>query len=233
MKNLIACLAMLATIGCGGDDGGDGLPDGDNVGGVISSEDGPLAGATVSVVGGSASATTGADGTFSLQAPDGDVDFLVEASGYWGQIIRGTVLPDESISGVEIDLASDADVAEIATALSRTLDESKGIVALEFYSSDADLAGTSASVREDNVEVPSDPPFTFDGNDDPVESPTILGGTMEQELIFSNVAVGDYEIFGDVSGSVGCQAEFDTLTKPFPVRAKAISSMTLYCGSGE
>jgi hypothetical protein len=232
---VVVSLAFSLLAACGGDDGGgDNLPGDDNLGGTVVNDTGPIAGATVSVLGANPAveATTDADGKFSLLVPEGESDFLIEAAGHWGEVVRGNVDPGEKISGVEVELTTDAEVTEVATALSRTIAESNGIVVANFVSDGTDLASAKVDLLDNNAPVASDAPFSFDSNGDPTETPSILGGTAA-ELIFTNVAAGAYELFPDNSGSLGCATEYDTLATPLPVRAKTISSLTIFCAASQ
>lgn len=229
---LIVPLAL--AVACSGEADDNSLPGTDNLGGEITNANGPLAGASVSIIGGTGTAMTDADGSFSLTTTsEGEVDYLIEAPGHWGQIVRVWINPGDVVGGVEVELATDGEVAEVATKLSRTISESKGIFIGEFFSDGLDLAGFKVQLLDMNQPVATDPTFTFDANEEPVATDTILGGSDGPELVFTGVPPGAYEISGEVRNGVGCNVQSNTIERPFPIRAKTISAIVIGCGSAE
>jgi hypothetical protein len=79
-----------------------------------------IPGAIVGVFDTSISATTDSNGAFALQdVPSGDVFFTTTADGNWG-IVDYYEVPAETVGGVELGVVSDAKIAGIEEALSRT-----------------------------------------------------------------------------------------------------------------
>ena len=93
--------------------------------------DPPVAGATVSIVGTANTATSDAEGNFSIMAPTGTVMFLTTADRNWGSLFAENV-PAGGVTGLDVEVIPDALVGEVAAALEATVNESKGLVAVVF-----------------------------------------------------------------------------------------------------
>ncbi len=229
------CVFSLALIvGCGGGDDDDesefpDLTGDDNLGGFVEDDNGPVEGATVSIYGANPAITTTTNGAgyFALEAIDIDPYILIEAPGHWGKLERVSLHPPEAGRGNYVfDVPEDADVDEVAAALGRTQLDTNGIVIADFFSPDT-LDGATAT-----IDIVSDPSFAFDANGDPVESTSIIPGSEDTELIFSNAVVGDVDLMaGSTNPSLGCSGDFPFDDNRFPVLAKVISRLQIFCGS--
>ena len=225
----LASLSCCLAVACGTDGGELPLSGDENVGGVVVAEQGPVAGALVSVHGASppVEVVTNANGQFALEVPVGTPTLLVELDGYWRTLSRVHVQADEVVDDLEIEIVSDARVAEVASALGRSFDEANGVLLVEFYAAGAALGGEHAE-----LDVETDVPFTFDEAGAPVESDTLLDGDGEAELVFTNVPVGDLDliVFGDDT-ETGCAPEFDSaFDGRWPIAAGAITRARAFCG---
>jgi len=222
---------LALIVGCGADDDADSdFPDltgDDNIGGFVEDDNGPVAGATVSVYGTDPAVTTTTNGAgyFALEAIDIDPYILIEAPGYWGKLERVGLRPPEMGRGNYVfELATDADVDEVAAALGRTQLDTNGIVIADF-SGEEILDGASAT-----IDIVSDPSFTFDANGDPVESTSIIPGSEDAELIFSNAVVGDVNVVpGNTNPPLFCFRDFPFDDDRFPVLPKVISRLLVFC----
>ena len=229
------CVFSLALIvGCGGGDDNDesefpDLTGDDNIGGFVEDDNGPVEGATVSVYGANPAITTTTNGAghFALEAVDIDPYILIEAPGHWGTLERVSLDPAVGGRGNYVfDLAEDADVDEVAAALGRTQLDTNGIVIADFSGEDS-LDGATAT-----IDIVSDPSFAFDANGDPVESTSIIPGSEDTELIFSNAVVGDVDLVpGSTNPPLFCFRDFPFDDDRFPVLPKVISRLHFFCQS--
>ena len=231
------CVFSLALIvGCGGDDDDESeFPDltgDDNIGGIVEDDTGAVEGATVSVYGANpaVSTTTNGAGYFALQAIDIDPYILIEAPGHWGKLERVLLRPPEvGRDNYVFDVPEDADVDEVAAALGRTQLDTNGIVIADFSSHDT-LDGATAT-----IDIVSDPSFAFDANGDPVESTSIIPGSEDTELIFSNAVVGVVDLMpASMNPSLFCFLEFPGSPgdePSVPVLPKVISRLQIFCQS--
>ena len=230
---LLCVFSLALIVGCGGDEDDESeFPDltgDDNIGGFVEDDTGPVAGATVSVYGANPAVTTTTNGAgyFALEAIDIDPYILIEAPGHWGKLERVSLHPPEvGRSNYVFELATDADVDEVAVALGRTQLDTNGIVIADFSGEDI-LDGASAT-----IDIVSDPSFTFDANGDPVESTSIIAGSEDTELIFSNAVVGDVDVVpGNMNPPLFCFHEFPSAEDRFPVLPKVISRVQIFCQS--
>jgi hypothetical protein len=197
--------------------------------GFVEDDNGPVEGATVSIYGANPAITTTTNGAghFALEAIDIDPYILIEAPGHWGTLERVSLHPAVDVRGNYVfDVPEDAVVDEVAAALGRTQLDTNGIVIADFFSPDT-LDGATAT-----IDIVSDPSFAFDANGDPVESTSIIPGSEDTELIFSNAVVGDVDLMaGSTNPSLGCSGEFPFDDNRFPVLAKVISRLRIFCGS--
>jgi len=145
---------------------------------VLDGEPTELVGATVAVVGGQ-STTSVAGGAFSLDAPVGTVMFLTTAPNAWGELLTAEV-PAGGEDMAEAEVVPDALVAEIATALDKTIDPAKGMVIVEF---DAEVAvgGETADLGSSYGFA-----FVFRANGD-VEIGNQLEAGDDAQVLFANV----------------------------------------------
>ena len=227
------CVFSLALIvGCVGDDDeeseGPVLTGDDNLGGIVEDDNGPVEGATVSIYGANPAITTTTNGAgqFALEAIDMDPIVLIEAPGHWGNLERVALIPAIEVrSNNYFDIPEDAVVDEVATAIGRTQLDTNGIVIADLYSSTT-LDGATAT-----IDIVSDPSFAFDANGDPVESTSVIPGSEDTELIFTNAVVGDVELMPwSTNPSLGCSGAFPFDDNRFPVLPKVISRLEIYCG---
>ena len=230
---LFCVLSLALIVGCGGDDDDESdFPDltgGDNIGGFVEDDNGPVEGATVSVYGANPAVTTTTDsaGHFALEAIDIDPYILIEAPGYWGKLERVSLDPAFDGRGNYVfDVPADGDVDEVAAALGRTQLDTNGIVIADFSGEDT-LDGATAT-----IDIVSDSSFTFDANGDPVESTSIIAGSEDTELIFSNAVVGDVDLVpGSTNPALFCFRDFPFAEDRFPVLPKVISRLQIFCQS--
>lgn len=205
-------LALL-TLGAGCTGGGKDAPAGSIEGTVVVTDQGPLAGATVTVLGHELTATTDANGDYSIEkVPVGDVFLVAEGNGSWGVLVGANVV--EGVTSIDLELVPDSVVTAVAGMLGRTIDVQDGIFQVLF---DNHAGGESASLT-----APSDDPFTFGVDDDPVVRSSLLASG-SQELIFSGMEPGTT----GVTASSGCTAAFPGAD--WPIRAKTITSVWMDC----
>ena len=182
----------------------------------------PVAGASVRVVGTSNTATSDAQGDFSIMAPIGTVVFLNTAEGNWGSLFAENV-PAGGLTDLDVEVIPDALVGEVAAALEATVDESKGLVAVVFDDTTTE-GGETASISAN-----SELPFVFDAPPDeaPVESFTLIanGGS---EVLFLNTDVSASVTVTAMSSTMNpCPLEFPGVT--YPVQAKVLTEIDVVC----
>jgi hypothetical protein len=178
-----------------------------------------LPGATVSVLGGD-STTSGADGSFSLEAPVGTTMFLTTAPGAWGELETADV-PAEGADAAEPEVIPDGLVAAIGEALMQTIDPGKGIVAIEF---DANVAvgGESADLGSNYGFA-----FVFDEVGDPELGNELAAGA-DPIVFFINVDLtSDVMASASAAGGGACPLEFPSVT--FPSQAKVFTFIEATC----
>jgi len=166
-------------------------------------------------------ATSGPDGTFSLQAPIGVAVLRLTAPGYWSAL-AGLEVSAAGVSDFELPLSSDLEVADTGAALGRALSESNGIVAV-LFANESGSGGEAASLS-----APSDPPFVIvpgvgyaDGNALRAGSPPLV--------TFTNVAPGTTQVEASgVAGRNSCTVEPAGLTA-WPVEARTITYPLALC----
>lgn len=236
------CVVLAFALTACGEDGGGGAAvlgtNGENIGGVISDDNGsPIEGATVSLVGASpaVTTTTNASGQWSLVAPAGGSleapeeapQIVARADGHWGGSVRRYLSDGQMIDDIDLNLVPDSIVAEVGTTLGRTVSKSTAIVIVDIHVDGSNAGGESATLS-----VASDPPFTFDTNDEPVLSATILAGE-ETELVFTNVPPGGFEVMPAGNGNLtDCGYEFAFSTQGFTVAiAGVITRSQVFCGA--
>jgi hypothetical protein len=180
----------------------------------------PVEGATVTVVGSSSTATTDAQGNFSVMAPIGTVMFLTTAAGHWGEQLAQNV-PSEGRNDLELQVRPDAFVAAIAAALQITHDASKGLVSVNFDAATA-MGGEAAAISA-NREIS----FVFNADDEPVEGNTLIAGG-DSEVTFMNTDVANSVIATAVNpSSQPCPLEFPTAS--YSVQAKVLTEIGVVC----
>jgi hypothetical protein len=172
----------------------------------------PLAGATVMVVGGS-STTSGADGSFSLQAPVGIGMFRTTAPNAWGELATGDV-PVGGEDMAEAEVVPDTLVDVVAGELMRTIDDTKGMVIVEF---DAEVAvgGETADLGSSYGFA-----FVFRANGD-VEIGNQLEAGDDAQVLFANVDVTSDVMPSAGTGGGSCTLAFPSTT--FPSEAKVFT----------
>ena len=180
----------------------------------------PVEGATVNVVGTSNTATTDANGNFSVMAPVGTVMILSTADGSWGSLFAEEV-PSEGLSGVEAEVIPDALVDALAGLLGTAADTSKGLVAVGFPE-DTTVGGETAS-----IDVNSELSFIFDAQDDPVEGDTLVADGSD-EVVFVNVDVaGAVAATATSADAMPCPLEYPSAS--YSVQAKVITEIDVIC----
>ncbi|MDB4278318.1 carboxypeptidase-like regulatory domain-containing protein [Deltaproteobacteria bacterium] len=107
----------------------------------------PGVGATVSVLGTSLSTTTDERGEFSFGVFTGDWFFQSEKDDLWG-FIRFETVPT-GVDGLELDVVTDAVVAEIERDLGIDIDDTKGVISVNFGIPPGEaLGGETAELSE-------------------------------------------------------------------------------------
>lgn len=246
-------LCALGAAACGGDggdgsggtagSGGTGGTGGTGGGGtstvtgvVYSWEDSEVditvAGVTVEVFGQSISATTDANGRFTLQnVPNGDVFFTTRANGYWGLVDYYTV-PDETGGEIGLSVITDAEIARWEGILERSISASDGAVDILYYEG-AEGGETGA------ISPPAgDPPFTFDLWT-PVDQTSIIvdrwmcDGSICTfgELLFPSVDPANGPITATVTegpGTMACHID-ETPGTEYPIIAKSLTIVYAWC----
>jgi hypothetical protein len=216
---------------------GDGTCDGtagaqtSTVTGVVSTWDdayAPVDGATVAVVGTSITTVTDADGMFTLEnVPNGEVFFATLAAGNWGTVDFYDV-PDETADGIGLLVLPDSEVALLAVALERTIDNSKGLVDITYESAEGDETGGETGA----ISAPSDDPFTFDLLEFPIVQDTVIADDEGfADLIFTSVDPSDGPITASVTGLLGvtdCLIDQSPGTT-YPIIAKSITFVYAIC----
>jgi hypothetical protein len=182
----------------------------------------PVADATVRVVGTSNTATSDAEGNFSIMAPTGTVMFLTTADGNWGSLFAENI-PAEGRSGLEVEVIPDALVGEVADALEATVDESKGLVAVVFDDTTT-VGGETASISSS-----SELSFIFNAGDNPEEGDTLCGETdCGSEVLFLNTDVAATVTATATSASAQpCPLEFQGAS--YSVQAKVLTEIDVHC----
>jgi hypothetical protein len=181
----------------------------------------PVAGATVSVPGSSVSATSAADGTFSIEVPVGSVTVRVTSAGRWGAI---TVLdvPAAGLSALEFPVIPDSTMASTGGVLGRGISASNGMVAIGFEN-ESGRGGESAAIS-----AASDPGTTVSSQGGYVQSNSLLpdGAGI---VFFTNVAPGSTG--ASVAGAAGrntCSIS-GTSASSWPVEAKTTTYVVASC----
>jgi hypothetical protein len=183
----------------------------------------PFVGATVSV--GSATATSGQGGSFTIQSPVGTQLFLTEAADHWG-----TLLPDQIPSGgrndLELQVIPDMFVDDIDTELvGIAFDPTKGIVSVSF-DEDTAAVGDKAAISAVN-----DGSFVFDANGDPVPGNALLAGGVADnnvEVIFVNVDLtNQVMVTASNAADQPCLQDFPNLV--YPVQEKVLTEVEVSC----
>ncbi|MBW2586317.1 MAG: hypothetical protein JRD92_05140 [Deltaproteobacteria bacterium] len=224
----------FSLVGCG-DSGSSGGSGGSGGGGTMvtvtgtvtaasidNGVDPPVADATVSIVGTANTATSDAEGNFSIMAPTGTVMFLTTADGNWGSLFAENV-PGGGVAGLEVEVIPDALVGEVAAALEATVDESKGLVAVVFDDTTT-VGGESASISAN-----SELPFIF-AADEPEEGDTLCGETdCGSEVLFLNTDVAATVTATATNASAqSCPLEFPGAS--YSVQAKVLTEIdVLFC----
>ena len=231
MRNFaLLILSMGLTfglVGCGEDgNGGSGGTAGSGggtatVSGIVYQADDadgtPFQGATVSVVGG-ASTTSVVGGAFSLQAAVGVATLVASADGHWGELQVGEV-PAAGRADLEPEVIPDAMVDDIGLALTETIDDAKGIVAVEFENP---VAGNSAELGVDYGFA-----FVFNADDEPVVGTELVAGG-SNEVIFVNVDVGA-DSMPTAKNASDADCATDVPTAANPTQAKVITLVPMIC----
>lgn len=140
----------------------------------------PAQGATVEVHGTDLSTTTDANGSFTLEGvPHGDRFFITTLAGSWS-VVDYWVVPEETQSGADLLVVRDAEVAAWEAAIGRAISDNHAMVDILF------LAGAQGGETGD-IDVDSDPPFTFSGWDAVNQQSVIADGEGFGELVFPNL----------------------------------------------
>jgi hypothetical protein len=182
----------------------------------------PVAGATVSIVGTTNTATSDAEGNFSITAPTGTVMFLTTADRNWGSLFAENV-PAGGVTGLDVEVIPDALVGEVAAALEATVDESKGLVAVVF--DDTTTAGDETA----SISATSELSFIFNAADEPEEGDTLCGvADCGSEVLFLNTDVAATVTATATNASAQpCPLEFPGAS--YSVQAKVLTEIDVYC----
>jgi hypothetical protein len=229
---------VFSLVGCGDSENGDGGSGGSagtggsggsgamvEVSGVVTAAsldapDSPFEGATVSVVGTSNTATSDAQGNFSVMAPTGTVTFSTTAAGHWGEQLAQHV-PSTGRDDIELQVLPDALVDTIADEFGTTADPSKGLVAVGF-DEDSVVGGETASISAN-----SELSFVFDAEEAPLEGDTLVAGG-GSEVIFVNADVtAQLTTTATSADDLPCPPELPDAT--FSVEAKVLTQIEVIC----
>ncbi len=223
------------TAGTGGAGGAGGLA---TVSGVLTlgvDDDGggtPVAGATVRVLGTSASTTTGALGAFELMVSAGPIFLAADPSDtYYGSVDRH-IVPTAGLVVEEFDVVPITEINMITDFFGQTADFTRGIVGLEFVGASAQ-GGETATLSE-TAGFAFGFEQTMDGQDcseTPVETSVLPGSDCDDDfdrnLIFVNVPTTDsLEITPAGGGVSDCALLYDV---PYPVIAKTVTYAEVVC----
>ena len=187
---------------------------------ALEGESTPLAGATVSVVGTTTTATSGADGSFSLEAPVGIGSFLTTATDAWGELLTGDV-PAGGIDMADPEVVPDALVAGVAGALMETIDPAKAIVIVEF-DFDAPVGGEAAEIGANYGFA-----FVFDAAGDPVLGKELLPGG-DTIVLFANVDISA-DVMPTATNSGGAACALNPAGVAYPSQAKVFTAVEVIC----
>jgi hypothetical protein len=189
---------------------------------ALEGEDSPFEGATVSV--GSATATSGQDGSFTMESPVGTQLFLTEAADHWGTLFPDEI-PSQGRNDLELQVIPDALVAGIGVALGITVDPTKGLVSVSF-DEDTAAAGDKATLS-----AGSETSFVFDGSGAPVEGNALLPGGVAQgdtEVIFVNVDLtAQVTVTASNAADEPCVQDFSSVV--YPVEEKVLTEVEVTC----
>lgn len=178
-----------------------------------------LAGATVSVVGTSNTATSDADGNFSIMAPTGTVIFVATAAGNWGSQVADMV-PSGGLDGLDLEVIPDGLATAIAAVLEVQIDPTEGLVAVSF-DEDTVQGGETTTISS-----PSGGSFIFDTDDAPVIGAVLIEGG-GSEAIFFNVDLADTVTADATSPQDTCPPEFPDAV--YSVQAKVLTENDVVC----
>ncbi len=228
-----AALCALALLGCGGNGNDDG--DVSTVTGTVSTREATpmlVAGATVELYGTNISATTDDNGAFTLRnVPHGDAFFVSQANGNWGTVDYYYVPEETGGMIINLGVIPDEEIEAIATTLGRSLSASDGIVDVSFYPFADGVQGAQGGETA-SISAPSDAPFTFDLDGNPVaQAGVIVDDEGFGELVYASVDTSDGPITADVMGVDGvsvCDVE-ETPGVTYPILAKSITFVYAYC----
>lgn len=218
--------AVLAVAACGGDDdGGSNTPDagggGDGGGGpalsgttneLTTQGQMPLAGVTVGPMGGGTTATSGADGSFTLALTEGNQIISYSKTGFWTSLIAYTI-PSAGLSGVNAFVLADGTVTLIGGVVGATVDDTKGVLFLNFPTPKAGVSVTLSS--------PSEGSFVYNGTV-PADGATTEADTTA--LAHYNIAPGNITV---TLNDASCR--FEPAVTSFPIAAKTITTVDVIC----
>jgi hypothetical protein len=179
---------------------------------VLDGEGTELDGAIVEVVGG-ASTTSGPNGAFSLQAPVGIRMFRTTALDAWGELVTADV-PVGGEDMAEAEVVPDTLVDMVAGQLMQTIDDTKGMVIVEFDTEVA-VGGETADLGSSYGFA-----FVFRANGD-VEIDNELEAGDDPQVLFANVDVTSDVMPSAGTGGGSCTLAFPSTT--FPSEAKVFT----------
>jgi len=220
-------LGALCVAACGGDGA-----DTSTVLGTVSTKASRVVGATVEVYGTQISTTTYRNGEFTLQnVPHGDVFFVIEANGNWGTVDYYYVSEETSGTVINLAVVPDGEISALASSLGRSLSESDGIVDVSFFPWAQGVPGAQGGETA-SISSPSDPPFTFDLDGNPVHQAGLIADDEGfGDLIYTSVMTAAGPITADVLG-VGGVTVCDVAETPgiaYPIVEKAITFVYAGC----
>ena len=164
--------------------------------------------------------TSGIDGSFSLEAPVGISTFLTTADGAWGELVVGDV-PAAGIDIADAEVIPDELVAEIADALTETIDPTKAMVVVEFDlevatgGETADLGATYGFA------------FVFNADGDPVLGKELLPGG-DTLVLFANVDISA-DVMPTAENPSGAACSPDPSGVAYPSQAKVFTAVEVVC----
>lgn len=181
-------------------------------------------GATVSILDASPAveATTGADGSFELDAPEspGVVFLLAEKTGLISGL-RGVVAVSGGLSGIELGLLPPAMADSLIDELTLPdRDLAKGIVDVEL---DYD-SGKAVGGEKIEIDASNDGSFVFDADGDPQSGDTLVEDG-DPSVIYLNVATGTTTVTVTADG---CSPVLGT-AQTYPTRADTMTMVDITC----
>jgi hypothetical protein len=160
-----------------------------------------------------ASTTSSATGTFSLTTVSGQQLVSYSKAGSWTSLIAYDV-PATGLTGVTAFVASDTTIGLIGTLLGATVDETKGVLLLNFPTPKAGVQATISSTPDGS--------FISDSNNIPAEGDTTEADSIA--LAHYGIAPGTITI---TLSDAGCTLDPDMAS--VPIIARTITTIDVVC----